>query len=85
MWRSYPQWLAALHDSIGELAQSGSYRKRMSFVMCEQALILSESEDYVLSDDQFWRSLHILAKDQIVDVRIRVARLVGILKGKLFE
>lgn len=48
---------------------------------CEQAVLLTEDSDFVLFDEGFWEILAFLTRDLIVDVRIRVARLLGIISG----
>ncbi|OBZ75305.1 hypothetical protein A0H81_04148 [Grifola frondosa] len=50
--------------------------------MCEQELLSSEQGDVVLLDNDFWTILSALAQDTIVDVRIRVARLLAILSDR---
>lgn len=52
------------------------------FVACFQSIITSEGGETVLADEQFWECFAALADDPIVDVRIGVARLVGILYGE---
>lgn len=64
------------------LARSDSFRKRTVFVACKQAIILSDERDFVLGDEAFWDALTALSEDAVVDVRIRIARLVSIIYGE---
>ncbi|KAI0934203.1 hypothetical protein AcV5_006128 [Taiwanofungus camphoratus] len=77
-WRSRPDLLDGLLGDIRALARSDSYRKRSIFVVCEQAL-LPDCRDIVLADEGFWSAVSALVQDRIVDVRIRVARLLTVI------
>lgn len=79
-WRSRPDLLDGLLGDIRALARSDSYRKRSIFVVCEQAL-LPDCRDIVLADEGFWSAVSALVQDRIVDVRIRVARLLTVISG----
>ncbi|OCH95039.1 ARM repeat-containing protein [Obba rivulosa] len=78
-WRSRPSLLSELRTNISTLARSDSFRKRTMFVTCEQALILSDQYDIAIQDDNFWAAMSLLADDRIVDVRIRLSRLLDII------
>ncbi|THH20366.1 hypothetical protein EW146_g957, partial [Bondarzewia mesenterica] len=73
-----------LNADICALAWSPFFRRRMTFVACYQRLVTSSGSDVqaILSDDRYWECFTALAGDAIVDVRIGVARLVGILCGR---
>ncbi|EMD38440.1 hypothetical protein CERSUDRAFT_93975 [Gelatoporia subvermispora B] len=82
LWRGRPSLLEGLLDSIKTMARGDSFRKRTMFVTCSQALILSDQSDVVVQDASFWVVLSALAEDRIVDVRIRISRLLGLLYEK---
>lgn len=75
-WRYIPRLITGLREGIRALAHSDSYRERTTFVTCEQAVLVSTESDFVLFDEGFWEILSHLSRDPIVDVRIRVARLL---------
>jgi len=56
----------------------------MTFVACQQELIL-HGPPHFLTDEKFWCLLSTLADDSILDVRIRLARLVGLACQRLFQ
>ncbi|THU86431.1 ARM repeat-containing protein [Dendrothele bispora CBS 962.96] len=70
-----------LAASLAGLAHSASSRKRMTFVACQQALVIPvpEREPTIPIDDAFVESIAPLVGDDILGVRIGVARLIGIL------
>lgn len=81
-WKTRPDLLSRLSSDIRSLARSGSFRKRTTFVSCKQSLLLSAEADTVVVDDVFWEAISVLVHDSIVDVRIRVARLLGLIFDK---
>ncbi|PCH38124.1 hypothetical protein WOLCODRAFT_136056 [Wolfiporia cocos MD-104 SS10] len=78
-WRHTPHLMEGLQEGIRALALSDCYRERTTFVTCEQALLLSDDRDVVMLNEDFWETMSTLARDSIVDVRIRVARLLGVI------
>jgi len=76
--------LDSLQADLRSLAASPSGRRRMTFVACQQELILS-IDHAALKDDKFWRALTELAGDPILGVRIGLARLVGIVFDKFLQ
>ncbi|KAI0050916.1 ARM repeat-containing protein, partial [Auriscalpium vulgare] len=74
---AHPAIAEQLGADVRALARSGTFRRRMTFVACYQALLAAEGYHNVLPDNPYWQSLVPLATDAIVDVRIGVARLVG--------
>lgn len=50
-----------------------------SFVYCYQTLVSEQDGRWVLSDKSYTQALLALSEDRIVDVRIALARLVGVL------
>lgn len=83
-WKS-TQFIGELCEDLRTLAHSESYRQRTTFVTCEQALLLSDHRDVVLLDEDFWETMSTLSRDSVVDVRIRVARLLEIIAGMFFR
>jgi serine/threonine-protein phosphatase 4 regulatory subunit 1 len=73
---------------LQNLATSPVYRKRMTFIACQQKLALSadkNNEPLVALDSNFFRSVTDLADDDIEGVRIGVARFVGLVYGNLLR
>lgn len=66
-----------IHEDILSLANSPIFRRRMTFVACQQALASSAGGLSILVDDARWHTLERLSNDSIVGVRIGVARLSG--------
>ncbi|KAF9227539.1 ARM repeat-containing protein [Gyrodon lividus] len=84
MWRENDTWAAVLdtlHQDILALAYSPSFRKRMTYIACRQALVSSDGDTYT-ADINNWEALQKLASDSIIGVRIGVARLAGSLFDK---
>jgi serine/threonine-protein phosphatase 4 regulatory subunit 1 len=80
MWRDSDRWAAVLdrlHQDILALAYSPSFRKRMTYIACQQALASSSEGNAHIADDTNWEALQKLASDNIIGVRIGVARLAG--------
>ena len=65
-------------------ATSGSFRKRILYVACQQEVVVSGNSHFLVDDEEFWHAMQILAGDKIVDVRLRVARLLGALSGTFY-
>ncbi|VDB82721.1 unnamed protein product [Peniophora sp. CBMAI 1063] len=65
----------ALREDVAALASSGVFRQRMTFVACFKELA---SVDGTV-DARLWDAIEPLAVDAIVDVRIGVARVAGML------
>ncbi|KAI0082750.1 ARM repeat-containing protein [Panus rudis PR-1116 ss-1] len=84
-WEGRPAYLERLTNSIQELAISSAYRKRMAYIACQQEILLSENYQALIKSETFWQTLHRLADDAIVDVRIRVARFLGLLSDTVLE
>ncbi|KAH9842696.1 armadillo-type protein [Rhodofomes roseus] len=79
-WQATPRLMEQveqLRSSIRALARSDAYRERTTFVTCEQSLLESNNSDFIILDNEYWEVLSLLTQDPIVDVRIRVARLLG--------
>jgi len=73
---------------LQNLATSPVYRKRMTFIACQQKLALSADKNnkpLVALDNDFFRSVTDLAGDDIEGVRIGVARFVGLVYGNLLR
>lgn len=69
--------LNLINEDILSLANSPIFRRRMTFVACQQALASSAGGLSISMDDARWRALERLSNDSIVGVRIGVARLAG--------
>ncbi|KAL1735207.1 armadillo-type protein [Schizophyllum commune] len=71
--------LEDVRKDILTLARSSSYRQRMTFVACQQTIILPTESGHpcMVADDHVWQTLLPLAQDSIVGVRIGVSRLVA--------
>ncbi|KAJ6547456.1 armadillo-type protein [Mycena capillaripes] len=69
--------LADLRENIRALSQSETYRQRMTFVACLQALIVGapDNKPFISSVDDLWSAVSSLADDDVVGVRIGIARL----------
>jgi serine/threonine-protein phosphatase 4 regulatory subunit 1 len=70
-------------DDVLSLARSTSYRQRMTFLACQQVILQSDLRINDFLDEVFLQTISILAEDSIVDVRIKVARLLGAFRGTL--
>ncbi|KAI0831486.1 hypothetical protein BC628DRAFT_1312178 [Trametes gibbosa] len=81
-WNERPTLLEALRADINAFALSDAFRKRTTFVTCVQEMLLLEQGDVVARSETFWSTLSQLCRDPIVDVRIRVARLLGLISDK---
>ncbi|KAG1754514.1 armadillo-type protein [Suillus lakei] len=66
-----------VNEDMLSLANSPIFRRRMTFVACQQALASSAGGLSILVDDARWHALERLSNDSIVGVRIGVARLAG--------
>lgn len=51
-------------------------------MVCVQEMLASDQADVAMRDTTFWSTLSQLGRDPIVDVRIRVARLLGLISGE---
>ncbi|KIJ68977.1 hypothetical protein HYDPIDRAFT_105528 [Hydnomerulius pinastri MD-312] len=78
----WPAVLEKLRQDILALAYSSAFRKRMTYVACQQALASSSEGNSYVADDANWEALDQLADDSIIGVRIGVARLAGSLFDK---
>ncbi|KAJ7470660.1 armadillo-type protein [Mycena latifolia] len=69
--------LADLREDIRTLSRSETYRQRMTFVACLQALLLgaSDGRSLITFEDDLWAAVFHLADDSVVGVRIGIARL----------
>ncbi|KAF8797930.1 ARM repeat-containing protein [Phlegmacium glaucopus] len=76
----------AFRGDLQKLATSPTYRKRMTFIACQQTLALSvgkDNESLVTLNSDFFRPVTDLASDDIEGVRIGVARFAGLIYGNL--
>ncbi|TBU65648.1 ARM repeat-containing protein [Dichomitus squalens] len=82
-WKHSPTLVEALVADIRAFAGSDSFRRRMTYVTCVQEMVVSDHGDVTVRGETFWETLSALVRDPIVDVRIRVARLLGLISDKL--
>ncbi|RDB20973.1 Serine/threonine-protein phosphatase 4 regulatory subunit 1 [Hypsizygus marmoreus] len=78
---SHSEPLVQLRADLQSLAKSTIYRRRMTFVACQQALVTptDDGSPTIPLDTDFWMSIADLTDDTVVGVRIGLARLVGFL------
>lgn len=53
----------------------------MTYVACQQGILQHGQMDAVVGSNSFWETLKKLVRDPIIDVRIRTARLLGLISG----
>ncbi|KAF8201663.1 armadillo-type protein [Pholiota molesta] len=76
-----------LHD-LQSLAPSTNYRRRMTFIACQQTLTLAtdkKGQPLISCDDDFLRSVADLANDAIEGVRIGISRFAALAHGVKFR
>ncbi|KAJ3927624.1 MAG: armadillo-type protein [Lentinula lateritia] len=79
-------FLDGLRSDFLALARSEISRRRMTYIACQQVLLLPRSEGGdppMKIDDELCRVLSSLASDHIVGVRIGVARVIGFINDQL--
>jgi serine/threonine-protein phosphatase 4 regulatory subunit 1 len=83
-WRNRrPQALKELLADLRFMAVDVKYSRRMTFVACQQQLLLSENDiELVELDQASWEVLERLGSDDIDGVRIGVARLLSETHGE---
>ncbi|RPD66313.1 ARM repeat-containing protein [Lentinus tigrinus ALCF2SS1-7] len=81
-WRTSPSLLEALRVEIRAFATSPTFRRRTTYVTCVQEMLVSDQGDVAVQNGTFWDALSGLVRDPIVDVRIRVARLLALISDK---
>ncbi|KAF8969979.1 armadillo-type protein [Flammula alnicola] len=77
-----------LHRDLVKLATSSNYRRRMTFIACQQTLALATDNNgqlVISCDDDFLRSVADLANDGIDGVRIGVARFAALVHGNFLH
>jgi hypothetical protein len=57
------------------------------FIACQQALVFpgTNEQSVIAMDDGFWHDLDVLTNDEIIGVRISLARFIGLLRGRFTE
>ncbi|KAJ4480654.1 hypothetical protein C8J55DRAFT_69602 [Lentinula edodes] len=79
-------FLDGLRSDFLAMARSEISRRRMTYIACQQVLLLPRSEGGdppMKIDDELCRTLSSLASDHIVGVRIGVARVIGFIIDQL--
>lgn len=80
-----PTALNGLLEDVQAMSGDLKYTRRMTFVACQQQLVLAnEDVGSMVHSEVFRRSLELLVSDNIVGVRIGVARLLGELGGECY-
>ncbi|KAK0483519.1 armadillo-type protein [Armillaria novae-zelandiae] len=79
MLQRYPKVLGDLHLDLQGLSSSGAFRQRMTYIACQQMLLLpdGDTEAVQVPDEEIWTTLRQLSRDPIVGVRIGVSRLIA--------
>ncbi|KAJ7098025.1 armadillo-type protein [Mycena belliarum] len=72
--------LADLRNDLRTLSESETYRQRMTFVASVQALLVGgpDAKPLITSEDDLWSAVFHLADDNVVGVRIGIARLARV-------
>ncbi|KAJ4488082.1 armadillo-type protein [Lentinula aciculospora] len=88
LWMTFKRrnLLDSLRSDFLSMARSEMSRRRMTYIACQQALLLPRPEGGdppIGIDDELCRILSSLASDHIVGVRIGVARMIGFICDKL--
>ncbi|KAJ3742232.1 armadillo-type protein [Lentinula detonsa] len=88
LWMTFKarNFLDALRSGFLSMARSEMSRRRMTYIACQQALLLPRPEgtDPLMEiDDELCRTLSSLAFDRIVGVRIGVARVIRFICDEL--
>ncbi|KAJ3810728.1 armadillo-type protein [Lentinula aff. lateritia] len=88
LWMTFKgrDFLDGLRSDFLAMARSEISRRRMTYIACQQALLLPKSEGGdppMKIDDELCRTLSSLASDHIVGVRIGVARVIGLINDQL--
>lgn len=73
-----------MFTDLKTLATSSSYRERMTYIACQQEIFTADLHGAVIVLVEFWQTMTALVQDAIVDVRIKMARFLGIVSG-MFE
>ncbi|KAI9065105.1 ARM repeat-containing protein [Trametes sanguinea] len=81
-WKDRQPLLDELRADIRAFALADQFRKRTTYVMCIQELFALDLGDIAARSEAFWSTLAQLCRDPIVDVRIRVARLLGLISDR---
>ncbi|KAK0210646.1 armadillo-type protein [Desarmillaria ectypa] len=79
MLQQHPKVLGDLHLDLQGLSCSGAFRQRMTYIACQQMLLLPDGDTEAIKvlDEELWTTLRELSKDPIVGVRIGVSRLIA--------
>jgi len=77
-WRHRrPEALQELLADVRAMADDAKYSRRMTFVACQQQLLLEEDVELMADDPTLWKLLQRLGSDSVAGVRIGVARLLS--------
>ncbi|KAI8998481.1 hypothetical protein BD414DRAFT_512104 [Trametes punicea] len=81
-WQGQETLLEELRADIRAFALADQFRKRTTYIMCMQELFSLDQGEAAVRSETFWSTLARLCRDPIVDVRIRVARLLGLISDR---
>ncbi|EJD05837.1 ARM repeat-containing protein [Fomitiporia mediterranea MF3/22] len=80
-----PEALRLVTEEVSSLVYDESFKKRLTYVECARSLVTSNPSYDRFMDDVFWQAAVKLASDKITDVRIGMARLLGIICDKILS
>ncbi|KAI0692388.1 armadillo-type protein [Cytidiella melzeri] len=83
VWASRTEVMKTVWNDVLSLAKSTSYRQRMTFLACHQAILQLNVRAGDFLGVPFLQTLSSISEDSIVDVRIKVARLLGAFSDEL--
>ncbi|KAF8488785.1 armadillo-type protein [Gautieria morchelliformis] len=83
-FESRPHLAETFRDDLRGLASVDFCRKRATYVACCRALVEGEQGKLEVAKDEFWEHIVPLSQDKVTDVRIGVARLLGIVCDKFY-
>lgn len=81
IWSLRPEFVQDIWTDVIAFSSSSSCRERMMFLLCHQVIFQSAENFDRFLNDAFLQALSNLTADPIVDVRIKVARLLACFTG----
>ncbi|KAF8522216.1 ARM repeat-containing protein [Hysterangium stoloniferum] len=79
-----PNIVEGLLDDLSSLAHADLCRRRTTYVACCGAVIAGPNGKLKSLGDDFWTHISQLSQDHMLDVRIGVSRLVGVICDKFY-
>lgn len=77
-----PLLLDGIRDDLKSLAGAHQCRRRATYIACCSALVEGEMGASEIAREEFWVNISHLSQDKMLDVRIGVARLIGLVCEK---